>query len=386
MIKKIIIALFILSTCSYSYASPSISNVSGTFGHGDSITITCTGAGTKSQSAPVIWDNCSGTSITQSGWTGGLPTTSGSTYNIGYRTPAQVGRGITLPHSNVTKYMCGAHTPASDFYSGYNVMAYKARTIASFPAYMYASWYQRYDNGWTFGDDTHNNLKMFDYSCGNSPYTQNSPTDSNWYIEYNPRPSSNSSSCGFHINDDGSSLYNSGAPNYLDRGGHEWWWDSGINPMANSWTKIEVQIIYTDQTNGSIKLWENGTLKVNYIGETDKYAGTSRNEGIGGYSGMESSQTGNWRYFNDIYLDTTFQRVVIIQGSLIEVQIPSSWSDTSITCSVNRGSLQDGAATLRVYDSLGNYDDYSVTISGGSTPSTTTATIRNCTLRNYRST
>ncbi len=54
--------------------------------------------------------------------------------------------------------------------------------------------------------------------------------------------------------------------------------------MAGQWSKIELEIKYTNQSDGYIKLWENGKLKVDYSGHTDRYAGSSRAEGIGGYA------------------------------------------------------------------------------------------------------
>jgi hypothetical protein len=343
--------LFNLLCINWLYAAPSISSINGTVTHGQYVTIHGSSFGTKSTAQPVVWDDCSGTSIT-SKWSGGWPDTSlDPSYGITYRTPAQVGRNIPLPHSHITKYLCGAHYPDNGPDEGYNVMVWKNRTISTFPSYTFASWYQRSDDNWEFGlgspgDD---NYKCFDYSTGTSPYTMDSSTDSNWYIEYNTRPTSRTSSCSWHLNDDGGSLTS----------GVSWWYSGAVNPMSGVWTKIEVEICYTSQTSGYIKLWENGTLKINYAGPTDRYSGTARNDGIGGYARSKPS-TSNWRYFADLYLDYSRARVIIGNASTFssstirEVQVPTSWSDSSVTIKVNQGGFADEAtAYLYVVDDTG---------------------------------
>lgn len=66
-------------------------------------------------------------------------------------------------------------------------------------------------------------------------------------------------------------------------------------------------------------------------------------------------------YFDDVYIDLTQARVEIGNApswgscTFREIQIPSAWSDSSITFTVNRGSFGDGNnAYLYVVDSNGN--------------------------------
>jgi hypothetical protein len=314
---------------------PSGFAVTGSFGHMNTVTVTGSGFGVKAQAAPVVWDDGSGTNILQK-WDGAWPDQN-ATYNTTYRSPQ---RGIGLPHANITKYIAGAHYGFDGPDAGYNVIFWKNRTIASYPAYSYMSWYQRIDDAWVFQDDltpdTDNNIKMSAFSVCCSPYE----LPNNWYIEFNPRPSSASSSCTWHINDDGNSI------DFPDQNGHNWFWNQAVNPMAGAWVKIEQEIKYSRQSDGYIKLWENGVLKVNYAGATDKYSGSARSEGIGGYA--RSRSINNWRYFADVYLDYTPARVVLAnngslgQATIVETQIPTSWSDTSITFTVNLGKLTAG--------------------------------------------
>ena len=198
----------------------------------------------------------------------------------------------------------------------------------------------------------------------------NSSTDSNWYIEYNGRPTSKTSSCSWHLNDDGASLSSN----------VNWWFSDAVNPMAGAWTKIELEICYTNQTSGYIKLWENGVLKINYSGYTDRYAGTARNDSIGGYA-RQSGYTNNWRYFADLYLDHSRARVIIGNASTYnastkrEVQIPTSWSNGAISINVNAGAFSSGQnAYLYVVGSDGtvNSNGYPITIGQSSAPADTT--------------
>jgi hypothetical protein len=340
-----------------------ITQTSGTFDHKATVTLTGSGFGVKGQAAPVVWDDASGTNILGK-WSGAWPDQN-ATYNTNYRVPQ---RGISLPHTNITKYIAGAHYGFGGPDAGYNVIFWKNRTIASYPAYTYMSWYQRIDDGWAFQDNStpelDNNIKMTAFSVCCSPYE----LPNNWYIEYNPRPSSTTSTLSWHINDDGNSLQSP------DTNGHTWWWGGAVNPMSGVWTKIEQEIKYSRQSDGYIKLWENGVLKVNYAGPTDNYSGNSRSEGIGGYARSRSAN--NWRYFADVYLDYTPARVVqannatLSLATIVETQIPTSWSSTSISISVNRGRFSAGqTAYLFVVDSSGirNATGFPIIVGGPAT-------------------
>jgi len=311
----------------------SVTQSGGTLSHGQTWTITGSGFGTKSPAAPIVWDNCSGASP----WDGAWPSV-GTTYNTDYRTEQ---RSIPMPHARTTKYLCGAHGNSNGADDGYNVMFWKNRTI-SLPDTSFWSWRQRYDDAWTFGlgDPADDNLKMFDYSNGTEPYD----LPNNWYTEWNARPTSNSSSCSYHWEDDNSSLEDP------DQNGHNSFWDSAINPMSGVWTQIEHLLELTTETNGNIVVLENGVTKMNYLGITDLMAGTSRTLAIGGYARAQGNAN-NWRYFTDLYVDTTLARVQILNaaGTVREMQIPTAWSDTSITVTVNLGVLPDtGPAILGV--------------------------------------
>ncbi len=328
-------------------AQPSITGVSGQWTHKGTITLSGSGFGSKPAPQPVVWDDASGEKIRDK-WDGAWPDNN-PTYDTMYRLPQ---RGIGLPHNHITKYIAGAHGDAIGADGGYAVMVFKSRTI-SYPAYTYASWYHRGDDNWVFGGD--NNFKTYAFSSGSGPYE----FPHNWYLAYQtPYPNSRTDSNAYVLGDDawGSPTETIGSP---DAQGHSHWWDSAVNPFAGAWTKIEQEIKWSNQDDGYIKLWENGVLRVNYQGATDRYPGTTRTEGIGGY-GRNYGEPNNWRYFADVYLDYSRARVVLgnaptLSASTIrEVQIPTSWSAGSIAISANLGRFETGqTAYLFVVDANG---------------------------------
>ena len=343
-------------------AAPVVQQASGTFNHKGMVTITGSGFGSKATATPVIWDDCSvGTYPTDAGWTGSYPNVGAVSDYLQYRTPI---RGVALPHTHITKYMAGAHS--TDSY----VTFWKARSMAAgYPQYTYLSYYHRADPAWVFGGD--NNYKTYDFSTGVQQNAAN-----NLYSAFIVHPNSNtdpSSNIQWLFNDD---AYGGGTPT-LDN--NQYYWGPGQNPMAG-WTKNEWEIKWTPNSDGYIKMWENGVLTMNYKGPTDKYPGTARTEAIGGYA-RNYPQPNNWRYLADIYYDQTPSRVVLANNSnlsnatIVETQIPSTWSNTSINISVNLGKFSSGqTAYLFVVDSSGapSATGLPVTVGGSASPSTLT--------------
>jgi hypothetical protein len=343
-------------------SAPVIQQVSGALNHKGTITINGMGFGSKSNAAPLVWDDATGSNILDK-WSGAWPNLIPG-YNTNYYSPM---RGISPPHSHDTRYIAGAHATTAGAYSGEMVMVFKNITLQAFPFYIYASWYQRADDAWIFGGD--NNYKTFDYSAGNEPMAS-----SNWYTAYGPpHPGSRTDGAQWLFTDDGASLSNP------DVNRHNAWWATAVNPMAGKWSKVEIAVKVTDQTNGYVNVWENGHQVMGYVGPTDKYSGTQRSIGIGGYARMDG-HTSNWRYFDDAYLDTTLSRVVLADkpvlslATIIENQIPSSWSDGSITATVNLGKFTEGQmAYLFVVDGSGIPSPTGLAVTAGGTVATPSA-------------
>lgn len=333
-------------------AAPAIQQVSGTLNHKSAVTITGSGFGTKPTAAPAVWDDAStGNYPTDNGkWSGYWPHVSEpTTYYMRYTTPI---RGIALPHSHITRYLAGGHGGSGD--SQVNVR--KDYTISSYPHYVYISYYYRVDSAWNFcsGD---NNFKIGSHSLSGGSYKE-----PYWYYEHRngdlTGPSGNPGIYTPYIPSSGGGSHNFG---------------SGANPAAN-WVKLELEIAYANASSGYVKLWNNGTLKAQYNGPTDGGGLGGKSESIGGYARCYGSGMGNnWRYFADLYLDSSRARIVLANNAdlssatIVEPQIPSSWSSTSISASVNLGKFSTGqTAYMFVLDSSGqrNASGFPVTVGG----------------------
>jgi hypothetical protein len=336
------------------FAAPTVQQVSGALDHNATITITGSGFGSKPTSAPVVWDNASGRRMSDK-WDGAWPDKLPG-YNTQYYGPM---RGVQPPHEHDTRFIAGAHAANTGADSGYAVVFYKDLSVDS-SSYIYVSWYQVGDRQWAFGGD--NNFKTFVYSvcCGayHEPY---------WYTMYGPpHPTSNSDKdMVWAIN--GQQLSNP------DSKGHNAWWKTAVNPMAGQWSKVEMAIKVSSQADGYVKQWENGRLVMDYSGPTDTWSGNRRTVAIGGYARMQGF-TSNWRYFDDVYIDTTLARVVLAdkpvlsEATIIENQLPTSWSDGSITANVNLGKFTQGqTAYLIVVDASGTPSSTGTAVTAGGT-------------------
>lgn len=366
-------ALCILS--SSAAAAPIVSGVTGSINHGSTITITGSGFGSKAIAAPVVWDDAStGTYLTDNGkWSGYWPNKgSNLSYVTRYMTPI---RGIGLPHNNITRYIAGAHGLANEGYdAGFNVMFWKTANVSAYPFRAYASWYQRLDPA-AFPLRSDWNLKYFDWSQGGSPYTMTSCDRNNWYINYAPTNVSltTTASVQHQMNDDTWGYCSNGSIQNPDLNGHGLYWSSGRNP-ATTWVKYELEMVITDQSTGRVRVWEDGVQKISYVGRTDRWALGQRAIGIGGYS--RDNGPNHWRYFADVYLDYSLQRVVLANNAdlasatVVETQVPSSWISSSLSARVNLGRFQTSqTAYLFVFDDSGqrNAVGFPVTIGGQGT-------------------
>ena len=104
--------------------------------------------------------------------------------------------------------------------------------------------------------------------------------------------------------------------------------------------------------------------------------------GLGGFARIRRANNGtnSFRYFAGIYLDNTRSRVMLGDNqnyeacTIMEPQIPSSWSTGAVKCRVNLGALpESGTAYLFVFDANNNRNanGFPVTIgtsSGDTTP------------------
>lgn len=158
-----------------------------------------------------------------------------------------------------------------------------------------------------------------------------------------------------------------------------WWAGPDVTQARNRWIRIEVYLKESSGANvqdASYRMWtylNNGSPPVlgpyrypKAVSRTG--SGHWRQLMIGPYKGGGPATL--HVYMDDIYIDSTQARVEICDTATwaartkCEIQIPSAWSTTSITATVNRGSF--GAtdnAYLYIVDSNGdaNNNGYAIT-------------------------
>lgn len=309
---------------------PTITDVAGDVTHGNSITITGTGFGTKATAAPAIWDNASGPTDPTDLWDVARPRaadTSDTTLQT-LRRDAPF-HGVSAPHSRVVRFLAGSHGGGGDV-----ALVHNLTVTTPIDLRVYASCWMRGDPAWFFNPNTDNNFKMFHWADVGIPYNNTA----NINYEFNPRPEDfNPTFKGWHLYNghpttamlDGQSIF-AGTPDVH-------------NPMTG-WMKYEIISHYNSA--GFTRIRENGRSVVGFSGDVDSFNATTRIFSFGGFARVQNSN--NYRYFTDLYLDTTHQRVLLANAPTLnssatirEVQIPTAWADTSITVTVNRGVFAD---------------------------------------------
>lgn len=328
---------------------------SGALAHGDAYTITGSGFGTKSGSTPALFDQGTASVNTiDSQWTGGWPSAASSGNNIQLQSAGF--RSIAAPHARCLRFYAGCHQDLNSSTSGNNVGLWSTYTRPSTSYYTYLRWLTTHDPLWPFNNDgtpgnggtNDNNTKMQSFNNGSSPYPQGSSSDSNWYIGYNNSANQDVANPYFWgINGDDNSLQNP------DTNGHNGFWPQAPGSPYQSWRNLEMEIKHsTADDGGYIKLWDNNTLAISYVGVTDRWTGTTKNDQIGGYARNRDATRG-FRYFADPYIDRQTSgaaRIVLTDSAtyesstIIEVQKYTSWSPTSIGLICNRGALPTGPA------------------------------------------
>ena len=109
VVKSIAMLLGLLASTEAALGAPVVQQISGTLDHNASITITGSGFGSKATPAPLVWDNASGSKLSDK-WSGGWPSMVPG-YNIGYYSPM---RGIIrlIPAIRATSRVRTPPTPA----------------------------------------------------------------------------------------------------------------------------------------------------------------------------------------------------------------------------------------------------------------------------------
>lgn len=333
-----------------AYGEPQITAAAGEFSKGGAVVITGAGFGSKAVPGPLLWEDfeegVNGVSIDQvttKGWTVSAPEGNSVTYSDEHNRP-----GSTL---------CSKH----DMQRG-TLGANAARLISPTQQELdrvYLSFWVR--------------ISMGDPVPGDPDYPErqlklwrviDADTDSWGYRTFK-------SQHWIYTNGSRSAYYQMDRPSpqslYF------------IAPPNPSWYRIEFQGLQSAAgvSNGSVEVWrteQSGPMhktieRLNFMTTEDSLRWRRFVLGEGYTSGYANGAT----YFDNVYLDNSWSRVLIGDASTYsactvrENQIPSAWGDDSITVSVNPGSLGEGTAYLYVVDNNGDYNEngYSVTIGAG---------------------
>ena len=408
------VSLFIFLIAKNSLAAPSVSNISGTVSHGSQITISGTEFGLKSLARPLIWDDAEtaindtapSTSVPPNGYSRVPysqvlpPTTLDAAWETRYRNFPITPEGesgpltsVSAPHSNSTRGISGGHQNGigSDGNDGTAVMLTVAHPSGqgNFASDWYMSYYLRYNPDWA-ACSTSNNHKFLTIQSGTQAFSNTPYTNQYLYFDYSASDTNPCADSGYV------SLEAQTKTGIIESVDH-----SKIMPDTNTpwdkimgvrlprtqndspkdgWVKVEIQV---SDTTGFVKITFNGMNA--WWGSNQPYFFTS---GIG-YHGIGSVSIGsffrqtldveendnNHNFFDDIYVDYTFSRVVLAnnqnydQATITEPQIPSAWNGNSISSDVNLGKLPDsGTVYLFVFDADGNHNatGYPVIIGSGS--------------------
>lgn len=339
MIRSMLLCLLVFAPA-VAQAAPSISSTSGTISHGGSITITGTAFGSKggtNANKPLIWaDFESSINPTSLGhlttWDGNdnlSRNVGGTQYGlsaanaIGTRATGVNAFGFVVNHTMTKLYLTGKRRYTS--VSSSNMKIFRLWNDA--PSSILAT-------NLTGGT-------IYDESCDQANRFQGTdPTANIWQMEEFVWSKSTANSGGSPQTGNGWWQYFVNGSKYQEHAG-----TLCSNLSANYGQGLGLQVIDTFDTNGELP---NGTNI----------------------------------YFDDLYVDNTWARVIIGNASTLaasttrEVQIPSAWADTSITVTVNRGNFaSNGSAYLYVVDANNtvNATGYSITFGaggggGGSTP------------------
>ena len=375
-------------------AAPTVNGVSGAVYHGSNITISGSEFGAKTEAAPVVWDDASGSDPLQK-WDVVYPFTNDTAFRLAYRTPSQVTRasgatgGIELPHAHIQKYICGAHYNSGDLdaYSGLDMGAVKNNQQGQI--YTYISYYRTIDPHWHLNTncpagqewDCDHNFKEYDYAEGYGIYGDMN----NIYFGNGAGsdPFGNLVWGGNYI--EGMNLtINSVNPYFMT------WYPQyntvfssvGVPGVGQGWQKVEL-ILKHNSTDGFHKIFQDNQLVWDVSLNDDGLAAGPRVETVfGGYAreyGNTDEYKNNWRYYADVYYDHSLARVMLAnkqnydQATIIEPQIPSTWANGSISARVNLGKFPDnGTAYLFIFDAGNNHNQTGYPVTLGSGPSDTT--------------
>lgn len=348
-----LIILFVLFSFSICEAAPAIDSISGTVEDGQPIVISSTGTNftTKATAAPIRWDD-------YDNYTTGQSLATATSWWVDVDRTNKIVISIDNQRTGSSKNLY-AH---SDYTDGMST-SYKNSIGFSTTGKILISLWMRFDWGVADPDlDTIHQIKTWRIP---------SDTESNGNVVYpdfahfsHSQVASDQTYFQNHRGSDSNSQYFT----------HDYITD-------NTWFQmtLEVDMGTAGVADGNWKAWlgkigstfstiVQSNVEVMNSGEDDidsfkfdNYIGNC--DDGGGPTECVSPDTEVNIYYDDIYIDNVWNRVEIGNNSVYanctqrEIQIPTAWSTSEITVTVNQGAFSNGIAYLFVIDSNGDISD-----------------------------
>jgi len=356
----VLATLACLSISHGSTAAPSISSTSGALLHGNSVTISGSGFGTKATAAPLKWetfeDGVAGTNVTTTGY-----------WSVQYSTEDNVvfdnGTYNSTRHSESdmhVRWIRDSRLGASYSFYRENV-GFASTRKAYVNLWVYIDYGAGDDDGWQLKmmylhkDSLHSSKPMFSLKA----WTYDSHT---------------TSQLQWHYCDDGTYGYTV----------YTMYGDASMMPEGH-WVNLVMEYMDSsapDVADGFARFYHSDALGSDPYCVGTKSGITTRceAEGVTGYvnclsmgylvtNGGASPEATT--YWDDVYMDNSWARVEIGDASTYanckhrEMQIPTAWSAGSVEINVNQGSFADGQnCYLYVVDESGvmNPTGYPLTV------------------------
>lgn len=357
LIIALIIQVFVYVN---SHAAPENISVSGTLTNGQTVIITGSGFGTKSQAAPELWDTfenaANGSSL------------AGRSPIIGETAWGAIG-DPTVTGNNQRGDSSHSFYAIYDGVNDYNNSIYFSKTETGTGAKKYFSFWWRAGRA---GSTWSINMKPWQHYGSGTGTNDDNPM---YYI-----------GAGSPTNNDGSFRSNvidlsSGLP----RSGSTYGCGSMVE-IEHQWVRWEGYVVLSDPgvQNGRMEVWKSQPsiyTRANCIHHATAVTRATTagfdQWAFGEFVGTSGGTVSSTVYMDDVYIDNTLARVELCDAQTLaasthcEVQPLTSWSDTAATLTFNPGSFAPSStAYMYVIDANGdaNATGYAVTIGESSTP------------------
>lgn len=305
-----------------AFATPSITQLSGMMSDKTSVTISGSGFGTKSQAAPHKWDD----------FESGTP---GSPVNGWYLSSA-LGANYVASYSTTIVRASGRKSAYQNFTDGnYNSVMALTDQSPGFRTIYISGWFYR-----QVGGAPSRNVKTWGLR-GGPGFEENAPN-----IRMDQYPNQNGGQITSLEAPSGVCNSTESASKIIQND-----WGIGGDLFPNAWHRFEVWV-NTDSagSNGEYTVWIDGAVRASLKGKIVDHDCPFPMVMLQNYFATDTGSPTPWmrHYWDEVYIDRTRARIEIGNASTWtasshrEIQIPTAWSNNSISFKVNRGSFSSG--------------------------------------------